>query len=186
MASAADGAMASGAADAPREGLEAPSIASARPKPGDAAAGNDPRSVEVGALGGAISARASADAVGGSAPARSSGRRERAARQRFARKALAKEQVVASKPSELRRDEPLQAAEAPPAGALDGLPAAPADLDSEVRLVDDMHGAARRNDREALGRFVDRYRTTFPDGQLKKEVAEFAARLERADVSIAP
>jgi hypothetical protein len=60
------------------------------------------------------------------------------------------------------------------------------DLDSEVRLVDDMHRAARRNDRAALGRFLARYRETFPDGQLKKEVAEFATRLDQADLSRAP
>jgi hypothetical protein len=53
-------------------------------------------------------------------------------------------------------------------------------LDTEVRLVDDMHGAARRNDREALARYVEVYRESFPEGQLKKEVAEFAARLERS------
>jgi hypothetical protein len=56
-----------------------------------------------------------------------------------------------------------------------------ADLDSEVKLVDEMHWAARHNDREALERFVERYRETFPDGQLKKEVAQFAARLERSE-----
>jgi hypothetical protein len=56
-----------------------------------------------------------------------------------------------------------------------------ADLDSEVKLVDEMHWAARHNDHEALERFVERYRETFPDGQLKKEVAQFAARLERSE-----
>jgi hypothetical protein len=58
-----------------------------------------------------------------------------------------------------------------------------ADLDSEVQLVDEMHWAARHNDHQALGRFLERYRETFPDGQLKKEVAEFAARLERSEAS---
>jgi hypothetical protein len=57
--------------------------------------------------------------------------------------------------------------------------AAEASLNSEVRLVDDMHWAARRNDREALGRFLEAYRLQFPNGQLEKEVSEFAARLER-------
>lgn len=52
-------------------------------------------------------------------------------------------------------------------------------LDAEVRLVDDMHWAARRNDREALARFLETYRLNFPDGQLKEEVSAFAARLER-------
>jgi hypothetical protein len=65
--------------------------------------------------------------------------------------------------------------------AAEGAPAGSSALDTEVRLVDDMHWAARRNDRVALGRFVEAYRETFPDGQLKKEVAEFAARLERSD-----
>lgn len=54
-------------------------------------------------------------------------------------------------------------------------------LEAEVQLVDDMHWAARRNDREALGRFVASYRLQFPDGQLRQEVAEFAERLERPD-----
>jgi hypothetical protein len=54
-------------------------------------------------------------------------------------------------------------------------------LDAEVRLIDDMHWAARRNDRAALARSVQTYRETFPDGQLKAEAAEFAARLERSD-----
>jgi hypothetical protein len=72
------------------------------------------------------------------------------------------------------------------AGGVDLLGAEKPDLDSEVRLVDDMHWAARRNDREALGRFLARYRETFADGQLKKEVAEFATRLEQSDISRAP
>lgn len=54
-----------------------------------------------------------------------------------------------------------------------------ASLDAEVRLVDDMHWAARRNDREALARFVATYHASFPDGQLKEEVSAFAARLAR-------
>jgi hypothetical protein len=102
----------------------------------------------------------------------SSARRERA--RKLARKSLTKN-GVASKQSELRRDGPLSAVETPPAGgALDEQDA----LDTEVRLVDEMHSAARRNDRETLGRVVDHYRATFPDGQLKREVAEFAARFE--------
>jgi hypothetical protein len=67
----------------------------------------------------------------------------------------------------------------PQAAVLDATGAANPSLDSEVKLVDDMHWAARRNDREALGRFLETYRVSFPDGQLKREVAEFAARLER-------
>lgn len=117
-------------------------------------------------------------------------RRERAARRSAARsisrRAAAKEQVVASKPSELRRDGPPSAVETSPAGgALDEPSAERAALDTEVRLVDDMHSAARRNDREALSRFLNHYRAAFPDGQLKREVAEFAARLERPGTSIA-
>jgi hypothetical protein len=54
-------------------------------------------------------------------------------------------------------------------------------LDAEVRLIDEMHGAARRNDRDALARAVQTYRETFPDGQLKAEAAEFAARLDGSD-----
>jgi hypothetical protein len=80
----------------------------------------------------------------------------------------------------------VASASGPAAGGLDLPGAEKPDLDSEVRLVDDMHGAARRNDREALGRFLARYRETFADGQLKKEVAEFATRLEQSDISRAP
>lgn len=50
-------------------------------------------------------------------------------------------------------------------------------LDAEVRLVDDMHGAARRKERAALARLVAAYRAEFPDGQLKKEVADFERSL---------
>jgi len=54
-----------------------------------------------------------------------------------------------------------------------------ASLDAEVRLVDDMRWAARRNDLEALARFVATYHESFPDGQLEEEVSAFAAQLER-------
>ena len=54
-----------------------------------------------------------------------------------------------------------------------------ASLDAEVRLVDDMHWAARRNDRAALARFVAAYHASFPDGQLEEEVSAFEARLAR-------
>jgi len=64
------------------------------------------------------------------------------------------------------------------AGKVTAADARRAALDAEVRLVDDMHRAARRNDREALGRLVSAYRSEFPDGQLKKEVADFEASLE--------
>ena len=81
---------------------------------------------------------------------------------------------------EPRRNGPLPAVNTPPAvGAHGGKRVDRSRLDAEVRLVDDMHWAARSNDREALGRFLETYRLTFPDGELKKEVAEFAERLER-------
>lgn len=53
-------------------------------------------------------------------------------------------------------------------------------LDAEVRLVDEMHAAARRDDRDALARLVAAYRAEFADGQLRKEVADFEARLAPA------
>jgi hypothetical protein len=119
-------------------------------------------------------------AVASEGQARSS-RRERGAR-KLVRKSPAKENGVASKQSELRRDGPLSAVATPPAGgAIEGPSAEQDALDTEVRLVDEMHSAARRNDREALARVVDRYRASFPDGQLKREVAEFASRFERPD-----
>jgi len=70
-----------------------------------------------------------------------------------------------------------------PAASVDVAEAAAerASLDAEVRMVDDMHWAARRNDRAALGRLVAAYRSAFPNGQLEAEVGEFAARLERSD-----
>jgi hypothetical protein len=126
-----------------------------------------------------------ARATAASEPRARSSRRERAARKLRARKSSGKEKVVASKSSELRRDGPLPAADAPPAGGALDESAEQAELDREVRLVDDMHSAARRNDREALSRFLERYRASFPDGQLKREVAEFAARLEHPDISVA-
>lgn len=102
---------------------------------------------------------------------------------------------ASSESSEASQNEPRAAgttvtvAAASPGLAADGIDlhgTEKPDLDLEVRLVDDIHGAARRHDREALGRFLERYRDTFPDGQLKKEVAEFAARLEQSDNSRAP
>lgn len=128
----------------------------------------------------AAPATAGADRATASERQARSSRRERAAR-KLGRKSAAQENGVASKQSELRRDGPLSAVATPPAGgALDG-PSAEDALDTEVRLVDEMHSAARRNDREALGRVVDRYRANFPEGQLKREVAELAAQFERPD-----
>lgn len=112
----------------------------------------------------------------------SSARRERArpvgAKRSSAKHRAAREKVAVAAAAR-------SAAETSPAAeALDEPSAEQAELDTEVRLVDDMHGAARRNDRESLARFLAQYRSAFPDGQLKKEVAEFAARLERSDTSV--
>lgn len=49
-------------------------------------------------------------------------------------------------------------------------------LESEIRLVDAMRGAAQRNDAPALRGLVASYRDSFPDGQLRAEVAELALR----------
>jgi hypothetical protein len=49
-------------------------------------------------------------------------------------------------------------------------------LDSEIQLVDAMRGAAQRNDARALRDLVASYRYSFPDGQLRAEVAELALR----------
>lgn len=127
---------------------------------------------------------AAADAVADNERQPRSWRGERGARKLAGRKGLAKQKVVASKQSELRRDGPLSAVVTPPAGgAFDGASTERDALDAEVRLVDEMHSAARRNDRDALGRSLDHYRAAFPDGQLKREVAEFAARLEQPGTS---
>jgi hypothetical protein len=148
------------------------------------------------------------------APKKLSAWRERrlAARKREARSAAASSPaalspaalspVALSAPAAVSAPVALSASESvregrSPAAATSSAPGSPAtegasvvaardELDSEVRLVDDMHWAARRNDREALSRFLERYRETFPDGQLKKEVAEFAARLAEADTTRAP
>jgi hypothetical protein len=49
-------------------------------------------------------------------------------------------------------------------------------LESEIQLVDAMRGAAQRNDAHALRGLVASYRDTFPQGQLRAEVAELAQR----------
>jgi hypothetical protein len=54
-------------------------------------------------------------------------------------------------------------------------PAAPG-LESELQLVDAMRGAAQRNDTRALRGLLESYRGSFPDGQLRAEVAELALR----------
>ena len=114
--------------------------------------------------------------------ASSPARRERTRR---AKRGSATQRAVASQPSERQRDgRQLAVPETPPMGAaLAQSSDEQAQLDAEVRLVDDMHWAARRNDRDALGRYLAQYESSFPDGQLKKEVAEFAARLERPGTS---
>jgi len=78
-----------------------------------------------------------------------------------------------------KKAEPQAArAEAPATTAPDAKRAA---LDAEVRLVDEMHAAARRDDREALERLVAAYQREFPDGQLQKEVTDFEALLSGAE-----
>jgi hypothetical protein len=102
------------------------------------------------------------------------------------RRLAARRRAALAKGNEREHVEPsveVVSASEPPApvtGEGHDLLTAKADLDSEVKLVDDMHWAARHNDHAALGRFLERYRATFPDGQLKKEVAQFAARFERS------
>jgi DNA-directed RNA polymerase specialized sigma24 family protein len=79
-----------------------------------------------------------------------------------------------------KRSAPKAAAPAASAEVAEATTEGPS-LDAEVRMVDDMHWAARRNDRAALERLVAAYRSSFPNGQLEAEVGEFAARLERED-----
>ena len=143
----------------------------------------------------ASSAGIMASASDKAATRRLSSWRERrlAARRKAVLSRVAVARPASSAPSAASQHEPA-AASTPASAASPGLAAGGVDLfgaekpdlDSEVRLVDDMHWAARRNDREALGRFLARYRETFADGQLKKEVAEFATRLEQSDISRAP
>jgi hypothetical protein len=85
-----------------------------------------------------------------------------------------KRKAVASERAESGESAPSVASST---GAVAGASTEKDRLDAEVRLIDDMHWAARRNDREALARSVQMYRESFPDGQLKAEAAEFAARL---------
>lgn len=94
------------------------------------------------------------------------------------KKAWARKKLLAKK-----RASEAASADGAEAGVASGAEALEANsaLDTEVRMVDDMHGAARRKDNVALARYVEQYRESFPDGQLKKEVAEFEARLERSD-----
>lgn len=117
--------------------------------------------------------------------------RERVPAQRAA-KGRARKSAAVRKKEASRRDEsaPAEASSASASAGAGGADtevaaraalAAQSDLDAEVRMVDDMHQAVRRQDDEALGRFIERYRLMFPNGQLKKEVAEFAARRSAAD-----
>lgn len=57
----------------------------------------------------------------------------------------------------------------------EGKPAERAGLDSEVRLVDALRSATLRKDWPAARQLIDRYRRTFPEGQLDREVTELAA-----------
>ncbi len=78
---------------------------------------------------------------------------------------------------ETGRVDSLAAAEASPPGS--SVPArAPRalGLESELQLVDAMRGAVQRNDTRALRGLVDSYRGSFPEGQLREEVAELALR----------
>ncbi|HTV23740.1 MAG TPA: hypothetical protein VMG12_33850 [Polyangiaceae bacterium] len=110
------------------------------------------------------------------------GRPKASARRERARRLAAKRAAAREAAKEAAAEASSEAS--PAAQAPDEPSAEQAALDTEVRLVDDMHWAARRNDHAALGRFLEQYRSAFPDGQLKKEVAEFAARLERPDMSV--
>jgi hypothetical protein len=83
------------------------------------------------------------------------------------------------KTSERRKAGTWPAAPSEPAGELSQQVAERARLDAEVELVDDMHGAARHEDHATLKRLLEIYRTRFPDGQLRQEVAEFAVRVQR-------
>jgi hypothetical protein len=85
----------------------------------------------------------------------------------------------AGKTSERRRAGTSPAAAAEPPGELAQQAADRARLDAEVKLVDDMHGAARHQDHVALKRLLAIYRASFPEGQLRQEVAEFAVRVEQ-------
>lgn len=113
--------------------------------------------------------------------------RERAPAKRAAKGRARKSAAVREKEASRRGESAQAEASSAGAGGADtevaarAALAAQSDLDAEVRMVDDMHQAVRRQDDEALGRFIERYRLMFPDGQLKKEVAEFAARRSAAD-----
>lgn len=120
---------------------------------------------------------AAGDPADGVSP--SSARRERRARKASAKKARVRKTLAASKASDVGEDGRAPAVEAASTLALDERGA----LDSELRLVDDMHWAARRHDHEALARYLERYRAAFPEGQLQKEVAELAGRLDRSELA---
>jgi hypothetical protein len=85
----------------------------------------------------------------------------------------------AGKTSERRKAGSLPAAASESQGELAQQVEERARLDAEVQLVDDMHGAARHKDHAALKRLLTIYRASFPDGQLRQEVAEFAVRVEQ-------
>lgn len=157
------------------------SASSGAARAGDAPApGEDPSLPELsGDPSAPASAASPASAEAEARQGRASGsRRERSARR--ARRAASRERARAAQ-SELSERAPSEAS--PAVDELEPSSSEQADLDAEVKLVDDMHWAARRNDHEALGRFVERYQAAFPDGQLKKEVDSFAARLERDDMA---
>jgi hypothetical protein len=97
------------------------------------------------------------------------------------RKSTAARRDDVVEPLERLAEGPQPAAPAPPPAV--GVPAEPepalahvSGLDSEIRLVDAMRGAAQRNDAPELRRLVDSYRGAFPEGQLRQEVSELALR----------
>jgi hypothetical protein len=76
-----------------------------------------------------------------------------------------------------RRSATPAATERPPSESLPVLSAERTDLDVEVRLVDQLRSATLRRDWHDARQLVDRYRQSFPEGQLEHEVSELAAQV---------
>lgn len=100
---------------------------------------------------------------------------------RRGRKAARARRAEARKAARARKKKTSAPAAAESVAAPEEAASERAALDAEVRLVDDMHRAARREDLDALASLVAAYRARFPEGQLKKEVEAFSARLEQSD-----
>ena len=118
------------------------------------------------------------------APARASSTSPKKAQGKKASARKARASASPPKKRARKRGGAVASAPAAPTLAASTAPAADARraaLDAEVRLVDDMHGAARRKERAALARLVAAYRAEFPDGQRKKEVTDFERSLEQLD-----